>query len=88
MSFCGLWMTHLGEREKPAPVPLTGVGVHVRIIDLVVSQFTADIDGRKITDVIKETSGAQADFLMAIRREQATAMAQEENADVFTVRKA
>ena len=35
MSFCGLWMTHLGEREKPAPVPLTGVGVHVRIIDLV-----------------------------------------------------
>ena len=52
------------------------------------SQFTADIDGRKIADVIKETSGAQADYLMAIRREQATAMAQEENADVFTVRKA
>ena len=25
----------MGEREKPAPVPLTGVGVHVRIIDLV-----------------------------------------------------
>ena len=24
----------MGEREKPAPVALTGVGVHVRIVDL------------------------------------------------------
>ena len=51
------------------------------------SEFTTDIDGRKITEVMKENSEAQADYLIAIRREQATDMIQEENADVFTVSK-
>ena len=34
MTCCGLWMTHLGDSEESAPVPLTGVSVNVRIIDL------------------------------------------------------
>ncbi len=52
MNFCGLWMTHLGEREKPAPVPLTGVGVHVRIVDLVVRGRGEDRPNAKYTRII------------------------------------
>ncbi len=34
MICCGLWMTYSGDSEESAPVPLTGVSVNVRIIDL------------------------------------------------------
>ena len=48
-------------------------------------EFTADIDGRKIVGLVKETREAQAVYHSAIRRGQTAFMVKEELADVFIV---
>jgi len=109
---CGLMIVPIGGGE-PAPVPLTGVSVQVRIIDLVaevnieqryvnrenqpieaiykfpldegaaVCSFTAEVDGRKIQGVVKETEEARTDYETAISSGQTAFLVEEKLPDVF-----
>jgi hypothetical protein len=100
---------------EPVPVPLTGVSVDVRIIDLVaevsieqryvnresnpieavykfpldegaaVCQFMAEVDGRQIKGVVKETKEAEADYEKALSTGHTAFFLKEKLPDVFKV---
>ncbi|XP_057373545.1 von Willebrand factor A domain-containing protein 5A-like [Daphnia carinata] len=111
MTCCGL-IIERADRE-PIPVPLTGVSVQARIIDLVaevtiqqryvnkenqpieavylfpldegagICKFTAEVDGRVIEGVVKETKEAQEDYDEAIQSGHSAFLVEEKLPDVF-----
>ena len=111
---CGLVIEKEGGIES-VPVPLTGVSVNVRIVDLIaeveieqryvnretipieavykfpldegagVCKFTAEVDGRLIEGVVKETEEAKADYEDAIRTGHTAFLVEEKLPDVFKV---
>ncbi|KAI9556533.1 hypothetical protein GHT06_016323 [Daphnia sinensis] len=111
MTCCGL-IIERADRE-PIPVPLTGVSVQARIIDLVVEvtiqqryvnkenqpieavylfpldegaavcKFTAEVDGRVIEGVVKETKEAREDYDEAIQSGHSAFLVEEKLPDVF-----
>ncbi|XP_046649139.1 von Willebrand factor A domain-containing protein 5A-like [Daphnia pulicaria] len=111
MLCCGL-IIERAERES-IPVPLIGVSVQARIVDLVaevtieqryvnkenqpieavylfpldegagVSKFTAEVDGRVIEGVVKETEQAKTDYDEAIKSGHSAFLVEEKLPDVF-----
>ncbi|EFX83005.1 hypothetical protein DAPPUDRAFT_302138 [Daphnia pulex] len=111
MICCGL-IIERAERES-IPVPLIGVSVQARIVDLVaevtieqryvnkenqpieavylfpldegagVSKFTAEVDGRLIEGVVKETEQAKTDYDQAIKSGHSAFLVEEKLPDVF-----
>lgn len=111
MTCCGLLIDR-ADRE-PIPVPLTGVSVQARIIDLVaevtiqqryvnkenqpieavylfpldegagICKFTAEVDGRVIEGVVKETKEAREDYDKAIQSGHSAFLVEEKLPDVF-----
>ncbi|KZS05848.1 Uncharacterized protein APZ42_030786 [Daphnia magna] len=111
MTCCGL-IIERADRE-PIPVPLTGVSVQARIIDLVaevtiqqryvnkenqpieavylfpldegagICKFTAEVDGRVIEGVVKETKEAREDYDEAIQSGHSAFLVEEKLPDVF-----